>query len=367
MPSSLPLKARIGTALRDSLIPLGRWLSREQRRELTALAAYGGLVHQAFHGQPFRPLVCSDVVLEEEWTPFTRLRPTESPARRERDNAVHHYGHDVILKRAAGLPLVGRPLPFMLEHGVNFSDVSSYEDPLSWVRAYLCMGPHRAQRLRTRFGVRGVAIGPYIQYARSVLLKERAAELRQALGRTLLVIPAHSVVNVERRWSTETLIGLVQAHAKQEGVDTVIWQSFWKDPPPTGLPGDWIVACNGHTSNPWFLDCQRTLLELCDAMVACSLGTHVGYALALNKPVLFAAMTIEQDVAAASPLWQHRYSSEWEERRRLMEAIGLEVPHPGLQELQSKRARRELDPFFGFERHWPSAALADLLRGRGAQ
>ena len=364
MPSSLPFKTRLGYVLRHSLLPVGRWLSREQRRELTALAAYGGLVHQAFHSRPLRPLVCSDVVLEEAWTSCQRLRPTESPARRERDNAVHHYGHDVILKRAAGLPLVGRPLPFMLEHGVNFSDVSSYEDPLPWVRSYLCMGPHRANRLRSRFSVRGVAVGPYIQYARSLLLEERAAELRHELGRTLLVIPAHTVVNVERRWSAEELIALVSAHARQEGYDTVIWQSFWKDPAPTGLPKDWIVACNGHTSNPWFLDCQRTLLDLCQAMVACSLGTHVGYAIALNKPVLFAPMEIEQDVSAAPALWQHRYSSEWEERRRLLKVIGLELHHQALQPLSRERARRELDPFFGFDLRCSAAALANVLRGR---
>lgn len=363
MAPQLPLKARVGNALRHSLIPLGRWLSREQRRELTALAAYGGLVHQAFHSRPFRPMVCTDVVLEEVWTPHTQLQPTESPARRERDNAVHHYGHDVVLKRAAGLPLVGRPLPFMLEHGVNFSDVSSYEDPLPWVRSYLCMGPQRADRLRQRFGVRGVAVGPYIQYARSLLLEERATALRQELGRTLLVIPAHTVVNVERRWSAADLIPRIQDHALREGYQTVIWQTFWKDPPPVGLPPEWILACNGHASNPWFLDAQRTLLELCEAMVACSLGTHVGYALACNRPVVFAPLAIEQDVSAASALWQHRYSSEWEERARLLEAMGLESHQSALQPLQSARAREVLDPYFGFDLRLSPEDLAGVLRG----
>lgn len=363
MAPPLPLKARVGNALRESLIPVGRWLSREQRRELTALAAYGGLVHQAFHSRPFHPLVCTDVVLEEDWCAFTRLQPTESPARRERDNAVHHYGHDVVLKRAAGMPLVGRALPIMLEHGVNFSDGSSYEDPQPWVRSYLCMGPHRAARLRNRFRVRGVAVGPYIQYARSVLLEERAAELRQELGRTLLVIPAHTVVNVERRWSAEPLIALIQAHVQEERYDTVIWQSFWKDAPPQGLPREWILACNGHASNPWFLDCQRTLLELCQGMVACSLGTHVGYALALERPVLFAPVEISQDVSAASALWQQRYSSEWEERSRLMEAIGVEPQLDSLQWLDAGRARQALDPYFGFDLRCTPAELARLLRG----
>lgn len=363
MASSLTLKARAGNALRSSLIPLGRWLSREQRREYTALAAYGGLVHQAFHGRPFRPFVCTNVMLEEEWTVAGRLLPTESPARRERDNAVHHYGHDVVLKRAAGLPLVGRPLPLMLEHGVNFSDVSAYEDPLPWVRSYLCMGPHRAELLSRRSGVRGVAVGPYIQYARSVLLEDRLRDLRQELGRTLLVIPAHTVVNVERRWSADHLVALIQSLQKLEGYDTVIWQCFWKDPPPATLPADWIVACNGHYSNPWFLDCQRTLLELSAAVVACSLGTHVGYALALKRPVLFAPVEIQQDVSAAPPLWQERYSNEWRERARLIDAMGLEPHLDHLQPLDAERARTLLDPFLGFGIHCSPSSLTGLLRG----
>ena len=185
-PLKVRIKAELGSRIREALIPVGRWMSREQRRELESLAAYGGLVHQAFQADPFRPWVCTDVVREGVWEPPGVLQPTESPSRRERDNGVHHYGHDVVLKRAAGLPLVGRALPFMLEHGVNFSDVSSFEDPLPWVKSYLCMGPHRAARLWKRFGVRGIPVGPYVAYARSVLRQERQAELRDRLGSCLL-------------------------------------------------------------------------------------------------------------------------------------------------------------------------------------
>jgi hypothetical protein len=251
----------------------------------------------------------------------------------------------------------------MLEHGVNFSDISSYEDPLPWVRSYLCMGAHRAERLSHRFDVRGVAVGPYIQYARSLLVEKRLQDLRKELGRTLLVIPAHSVVNVERLWSAEDLIALIQARQEAEGYQTVIWQCFWKDSPPAALPPDWIVACNGHYSNPWFLDCQRTLLELSDAVVACSLGTHVGYALALNRPILFAPVEIEQDISAASALWQERYSSEWRERVRLIDAMGLEPHLNHLQLLDDERARTVLDPFLGFGIHLSATSLARVMRG----
>lgn len=358
------LKAQVGSGIREALIPVGRWLSREQRRELESLAAYGGLVHQAFHSEPFRPWVCPDVVLEGRWEPWTSLQPTESPSRRERDNAVHHYGHDVVLKRAAGLPLVGRPLPFMLEHGVNFSEAASYEDPLPWVRTYLCMGPGRAERLRRRFGVNAVAVGPYIHYARSVLSPPWHERLKQQLGNTLLVIPTHSVHNVDRRWSAADLVRLVLDYCQRNQVDSVIWQGFWKDPVPEGLPSGWILACNGHASNPWFLDCQKTLLELTDRVLTTSLGSHVGYAMAMRRPILIVPLHIQQDVSAASGLWQHRYESEWQERAVLMRQLGLNPKCLWPQLFNEEEARCILDPFFGFDRTMQAGALAACLNGQ---
>ena len=358
------VKVWLGHQLRLALVPVGRWLAREQRREWEALAAYGGLVHQAFHAEPFRPWVGTDVVLEGAWRSPACLRPTESPARRERDNAVHHYGHDVVLKRAAGLPLVGRPLPFMLEHGVNFSEQASFEDPQPWVRSYLCMGPRRAARLQRRFGVRAAAVGPYLDYARPVVTPERLTQLRRQLGRTLLVIPVHSVVNVQRHWPVERVIALVAQHAREGGYDSVIWQGFWKDPPPSALPSSWLLACNGHPSNPWFLDCQRTLLELCDAMATFALGSHVGYALALHRPVWIAGVETEQDLAAAEPLWRDRYRHEWQERRQLLAQLGVGAGVEDFQALDPQQARALLDPYFGFDHGRRPADLARLLRGQ---
>ena len=143
----------------------------------------------------------------------------------------------------------------------------------------------------------------------------------------------------------------------------MIWQGFWKDPVPEGLPGAWILACNGHASNPWFLDCQRTLLELADRVLTTSLGSHVGYAVALHRPVMFLPIEIQQDVSAASDLWRHRYESEWQERRALMRQLGIE-PEPLLpQPLEEEKARGVLDPFFGFDCPMQAGELAAHLRG----
>ncbi|MEA5398446.1 hypothetical protein VB734_00120 [Synechococcus sp. BA-124 BA4] len=357
------LKAGSGARIRRVLAPVGRWLSREERRELNALAAYSGLVHQAFHVEPFKPWVCPAVMVESKWEQASILRPTESPARREFDNAVHHYGHDIILKRAANLPLVGKPLPFMLEHGVNYSEESSFEEPQHWVRAYICMGPSRAARLRYRFGVNGIAVGPYINYAKPVLEPGKLAALKQSLGKVLLVVPVHSVNQVKRDWSTTEMIKLVTDHCKSANIDTVIWQCYWKDPPPADLPLEWVLACNGHTSNPWFLDCQRTLLELSDEMVTPTLGSHLGYALALNKSILMARLEIQQDLSATSSIWQHRYSHEWIMREQLMTELGIKPHDDQLQPLDGAAAKRYLNPYFGFDRHKQTDCLAKCLHG----
>jgi hypothetical protein len=116
-------------------------------------------------------------------------------------------------------------------------------------------------------------------------------------------------------------------------------------------------------SNPWFLDCQRTLLELADSMLAFSLGSHVGYAIALNRPVLFAPLEIQQDVSAASELWRKRYSSEWKVRAELMERLGVEPHLDHLQRLDAARARDILNPFFGFDSGMEAAPLRRCLLG----
>ena len=94
------------------------WLLRGWRRryggdaaERQALAAWSGLVHQAFHAEPFSPRVCADLWDRGAFRSSTGLPAFYSPVRRERENSSHHYGHDIQLKRHAGLPLVGRPLP----------------------------------------------------------------------------------------------------------------------------------------------------------------------------------------------------------------------------------------------------------------
>jgi hypothetical protein len=346
--------------LRDALRagrlgPLGK-LDRLDRDQWQALAAYRGLVHQAFSLRPLAPMVSADLWDREAFHSSAERKPFFSPARRELENSSHHYGHDIQLKRHSALPLIGAPLPFLLEHGLKVSRGATFESPKRWTRGYLCMGPLRANWLRERFGLPAVPIGPWIAYARPVLPAREIERLREELGPTLLVVLAHSWDHVERRMDLPACVSAVREHAEAGSYRSVIWLRHWKDPHLPGLPPDWIVACNGHRSNPWFLDSMRTLLELSDGLVSNAFGTHLGYGVALGKRLHWIDAEAEQDLTALIGGKAEEELAEWQERQRLSAEL-----RTLLHSVDAPAVREFLEPYWGFEAVLPTEALRALL------
>ena len=352
------LRRRLQAALRGGRLgPLGR-LERLDRDQWQALAAYRGLVQQAFAARPLAPEVCADLWDQGTFRSSSSCKAFFSPARRELENASHHYGHDIQLKRHADLPLIGPPLPWLLEHGLKVSRGATFEAPQAWARGYLCMGPLRARWLRERFGQPAHAIGPWIAYARPLLEAGEVASLRHSLGPTLLVVLAHSWDQVERRMDQRACIDAVAALASAQGYRSVIWLRHWKDPRLEGLPPGWIVACNGHRSNPWFLDAMRTLLELSDGLATNAFGTHLGYAACFDKRLHWLPVDAEQDLSHLSGAKAAEEEAEWAERQRLSAELNLRLDQADLAGV-----RRLLDPYWGFERVRDPRGLRQLLNG----
>ncbi|MCP9841337.1 hypothetical protein KBY93_11935 [Synechococcus sp. J7-Johnson] len=360
------LRERLRAGLRQAvragrLGPIGR-LERLDRDEWQALAAYRGLVHQAFGQRPFAPRVSADLWDRHAFRSAVSTKPFFSPARRELENSSHHYGHDIQLKRHAGLPLIGAPLPHLLEHGLKVSREATFESPRPWTRGYLCMGPLRARWLRERFGLPAHAIGPWIAYARPLLTVEAISQLRAELGPTLLVVLAHSWDQVERRMDLERCVAEVRGLMEAGGYRSLIWLRHWKDPELLPLPPEWIVACNGYRSNPWFLDAMRTLLALSDGLASNAFGTHLGYGVALGARLHWIEAEAEQDLSALAGAKAEEEAGEWAERQRLSALLreALWSAEPGSQD----SVRRLLDPYWGFDALQPAPALRDLLLDR---
>ena len=148
--------------------------------------------------------------------------------------------------------------------------------------------------------------------------------------------------------------------AAAQGYRSVIWLRHWKDPQLEGLPPAWIVACNGHRSNPWFLDAMRTLLELSDGLVTNAFGTHLGYAACFDRRLHWLPVVAEQDLSHLGGAKAAEEEAEWAERARLSAQLSerlAQADAPGVREL--------LDPYWGFERVRDPQALRQLLRSGG--
>lgn len=367
------LKGRLRRGLRDALRagrlgPLGRF-DRLDRDEWQALSAYRGLVHQAFSQRPLAPRVSADLWEHGAFRSSGDRKPFFSPARRELENSSHHYGHDIQLKRHAHLPLIGAPLHVLLEHGLKVSRAATFESPKRWTRAYLCMGPLRATWLQERFGLPTVPIGPWIAYARPLLPVREIQGLRQDLGPTLLVVLAHSWDRVERRMDLPACVAAVQEQTALGGYRSVIWLRHWKDPPLPDLPPEWIVACNGHRSNPWFLDAMRTLLELSEGVASNAFGTHLGYGVALGKRLHWIEAAAEQDLSLLAGAKSEEEAVEWRERQRLSvelrSVLELASSALGADPASDQQALRDLlEPYWGFSSVRTAESLRAVLLNR---
>lgn len=333
--------------------------------QVLALAAYRGLVHQAFSERPLAPRVSSDLWHQGRFQSSADRSAFFTPVKRELEPSSHHYGHDIQLKRHAGLPLIGRPLPFLLEHGLKVSRTATFESPRPWTRGYLCMGPLRASWLKERFGLPAVPIGPWIAYAKPLLERGEIDRLRATLGPTLLVVLAHSWDQVERSMDWDSCVASVAATAAAEGYRSVIWLRHWKDPELRGLPPQWIVACNGHRSNPWFLDAMRTLLELSDGLVSNAFGTHLGYGVALGKRLHWLPVEAQQDLSHLSADKAAEEKAEWGERQRLSARLSMALDAQKSMDVSSL-VMDLLNPYWGFNCLWPAADLRSLLKGRSS-
>jgi hypothetical protein len=353
----------IKRAIRSGRFPQLSRLAALDRDQWMALAAYRGLVHQAFERRPFSPKVSDALWDKGAFHSSKACKPFFSPARRELESSSHHYGHDIQIKRHAGLPLIGAPLPWLLEHGLKVSRDATFESPQSWARGYLCMGPLRARWLTERFGLRAEPIGPWIAYARPVLSAAAIASLREQLGPTLLVVLAHNWDEVERHMDLEACIDGVADQASRGGYRSVIWLRHWKDPELEELPPQWLLACNGHRSNPWFLDAMRTLLELSDGLISNAFGTHLGYGVALGKRLHWLPVQADQNLASLSAVKADEEADEWRERQRLSSELSAALAMADAV-ASTKAVRDLLNPYWGFDCILPASDLRLLLEGR---
>lgn len=195
------------------------------------------------------------------------------------------YGHATLLKEYCGIPAT-HPLKVTIEHSPFTPDFAWEVDLRSTMPSILTLGRYRFDSLCEQTGKLLFSVGPAIHYASPVLDADKIAEIKAALGRTLLVFVPKSSHRVRVQHDTRLLHAEMTEVA--ESFDTVLVCLGWKDvlhgraKDFEGLGYSCVSA--GHMFDPLFLSRLRTLLELCDTSMSFMRGTHITYSILLNKP-----------------------------------------------------------------------------------
>lgn len=141
-------------------------------------------------------------------------------------------------------------------------------------------------------------VGPYINYAKDFYDQDKLLELKKKFGRTLLVFPTHSTDACSITVNQQKFINMLENEAK--GFDTVLINTFWwniNDPLTQKLESEGykIISC-GFRDDTSFLPRLKSYINLADQVIGDSVGTHIGYCIALNKPFRYFNLNTEMNI-----------------------------------------------------------------------
>ena len=195
------------------------------------------------------------------------------------------YGQAYSLKRFAGIK---QDLQAYIEHGLFWGGMV-HQDEYYWYTPKIITF---SERRRADIAAKGItketlAIGPYIHYAKPLFGDDEFQKLKKNLGKTLLVFPSKSILNITSKYDVDAFINEVKRVGKD--FKTIMVSLYYLDAQNKTLTDAYLahgfkIVTAGHRYDNYFLDRQRTFIELADLTMSNEVGTHVGYCIHLNKP-----------------------------------------------------------------------------------
>ncbi len=176
---------------------------------------------------------------------------------------------------------------FYIEHGLVLGRfVNTYN--VKKAKAVTTFGRNRQQNInRAVPSAQSVGIGPYIHYCDSLLSDTILEDLKEQLGRVLLVIPSHSIASLKADFDEDLFLSSIKS--KMADYDTILVCLYWKDIDNGAdefyLRQGFKVTTAGHRDDLNFLPRLKSLLLLATEVYSNSVGTHVPYCLTLNVPI----------------------------------------------------------------------------------
>lgn len=173
-----------------------------------------------------------------------------------------------------------------IEHGIFFGGYLSIDERYNFSNSIICMGSKRVSDLTSVVNSKIHAIGPYIHYADNFMSDHDQKNLKEELGKVLLLMPSHSTSNEDSAINVDHF--LIKCECVFENYDTIVVCLYWLDLTKyTKLYEcrNIRVVSAGNKYDRYFLPRLKSIINLADYVVTDNVGTHVGYCVHLNKSV----------------------------------------------------------------------------------
>jgi len=175
-----------------------------------------------------------------------------------------------------------------IEHGLYIGSLVPERHLVNAYHNIITFSEYRKKYIEAKTDKNIITIGPYIKYAKPLYSDEKIALEKELLGKTLVVFPSHSIESIYAKYDINQFIEYIKKFKNEFNFDKVLVCLYWKDI-ALGMDQQYVsagfnVVSAGHMYDPYFLSRLKTILLLADATLTNTVGTHVGYAITLNKP-----------------------------------------------------------------------------------
>ncbi len=233
------------------------------------------------------------------------------------------FGNHLAAKKALGVSL-SSPVRGYVEHGIYFGqDILLTDHEVNGFERYITFSDYRKECLM-RAGVRPEkiqVIGPYIIHATPSLMPNQVKKLQEEFGKVLLVIPSHSHELMHTDFHEDSFINEVLKIKESIGFTNIFVCMFFVDIQKNRhveyQKQGFTIVTAGHRHDSRFLGRLRSIIDISSSTMSNSLGTHVGYCVALGKPHYIWQQSIEYMRPSGEK--QQRFSTHEIEKQYLKE------------------------------------------------
>lgn len=250
-----------------------------------------------------------------------------------------------------------------VEHGLYFGNyVNQAELDNSGMPCLITFGPSRIKHITEVSNVPAISVGPYIAYAEDYLSGEDTKQLKEKLGKVLLVFPSHSIDRVKVSFETNDLIDEINRVSCKNKIQRVLVCLYYRDI----LNGNYAqyekagftVVTAGYREDCLFLSRLRSLISISDLTMSNSVGTHVGYCVYMGKPhyVYGQAKLFSADSASDEAEFINPYADTASSEKQIVASafMGEETSDNAITEI--------CDYFWGFKNVLSRSEMSELLQ-----